>query len=144
MILGTKVIDLPLYLDDRGSLFEMIHNYDMTTFGQTYVVTDPVRGIVRGFHKHEKLTDYFCIVNGSAKFVLVDANGVQPVVESYVLSARKPQILVAPPGIFHGWVSLEDNTILVSTADQLYNKANPDEVRIPPESYGDVWSVKAK
>jgi len=66
---NLKVIDLKLRSDDRGDLFEAIHNYDIDKFGQVYVVQDRTRNTIRAFHKHHKLIDYFCIIHGSAKFV---------------------------------------------------------------------------
>ena len=71
---GVEVVQLKINEDDRGYLYEVIHATDkfMPKFGQTYIVGDRVRGIIRGFHKHKALWDYFHISHGSAKFVLVD------------------------------------------------------------------------
>jgi dTDP-4-dehydrorhamnose 3,5-epimerase len=91
--------------------------------------------------------DYFCILSGSAKFVLRDD---RPESETYqqmmsiVTSGRKPRLITIPPGVFHGWMSLEDNTMMLSIADVIYNPTTPDEVRVPPESFGDVWTVKGR
>jgi dTDP-4-dehydrorhamnose 3,5-epimerase len=143
---GVAVKSLPVHEDDRGSLYELIHAYEMDKFGQVYVVNDPVRGTVRAFHKHKALTDYFCITSGRAKFVLVDGEpGTdEAVMLSAVLDGRRPQLLTVPPGVWHGWMSLEDNTTLVSVADELYQHQNPDEVRVAPDTWGDVWTVKGK
>ena len=69
---GLKIIPLKTFFDDRGYLFEIIHNYEMTKFGRVYAAGDPVRGTVRAFHKHFISWDHFCILKGSAKFVFVD------------------------------------------------------------------------
>ena len=53
-------------------------------------------------------------------------------------------MIVVPPGVYHGWMALEDDTQLISTASEVYNREKPDEVRIPPESFGDVWEVKGR
>jgi dTDP-4-dehydrorhamnose 3,5-epimerase-like enzyme len=53
-------------------------------------------------------------------------------------------MIIVPPGIYHGWMSLEDNTIMISVASEVYNKEKPDEVRIPPDSFGDVWTIKGR
>lgn len=39
---------------------------------------------------------------------------------------------------------LKDNTIMISVASEVYNKEKPDEIRIPPNSFGDVWTTKYK
>jgi len=61
-----------------------------------------------------------------------------------VIGERRPRLLVMPPGVYHGWMSLEDDTLMVSTASEVYNRENPDEVRIPPDSFGDVWTVQGR
>jgi len=55
-----------------------------------------------------------------------------------------PNLLVIPPGIFHGWMSLEDDTQLISTANDMHKSDNPDRIIIPQDSFGDVWSMKFK
>jgi dTDP-4-dehydrorhamnose 3,5-epimerase len=110
-------------------------------------VGDPVRGTIRAFHKHEELWDWFFISHGSAKFVLKDDREDSPTNEemmTVVISAQAPRLLVVPPGVFHGWISLEDDTQMVSTASHTYNQENPDETRIPPDSFGDVWEVTGR
>ncbi|HPO68530.1 MAG TPA: dTDP-4-dehydrorhamnose 3,5-epimerase family protein [Candidatus Pacearchaeota archaeon] len=144
---GLEIIPFMVSFDDRGYLFEIIHNYDMSKFGQVYVVGDPVRGVIRAFHKHNILWDYFCIIKGSAKFVFVDDRKESKTFkqqEIIILSEKSPKMIIVPPNIYHGWMSLEDNTIMISIASEVYNKENPDEVRISPDSFGDVWTIKGK
>ena len=52
-------------------------------------------------------------------------------------------MIVVPPGVYHGWMSLEDDTQLVSTASEVYNREKPDEVRIPPNSFGTFGKSRA-
>jgi dTDP-4-dehydrorhamnose 3,5-epimerase-like enzyme len=147
------------HVDDRGWLYEVIHITDsfLPKFGQTYLVGNPARSAIRGFHKHRALWDYFCIVKGSAKFVLVVADEEEVMeaarkgsvmgpdaLETYVLSALRPQLLVVPAGVWHGWMSLEDETMLLSTASEVYNPQQPDEVRAPSAIFGDVWTVAGR
>lgn len=145
----VQLIELTVREDDRGYLYEILHVTDafVPQFGQVYLVGDPTRNTIRAFHKHAELHDWFCIVHGSAKFILKDdrpGSTTLGEMQTYVLSARCPKLLVVPPGIFHGWMSLEDDTIMISTASHLYNREKPDEVRIPPDSFGDVWTVKGR
>lgn len=154
MIDGVKVIDLLTHEDDRGYLIEVARHADdpgphgvVHQFGQVYLVADPVRGTVRAFHKHAELWDWFFISHGSAKFVLKDDRDDSPTcgdMVTVIASQRKPRLIVVPPGVYHGWMSLEDDTQLVSTASHTYNSEGPDEVRIPPDSFGDVWTVKGR
>ncbi len=159
MIEGVRVIPLERHIDDRGYLYEMIHATDdyLPKFGQTYVVASPARNTIRGFHRHDLLWDYFCVVRGTGKFIVAkhpDADvqaasaagkSMKPdQIESFVLSDRKPSLLIVPPGHWHGWMSLEDETIVVSTGSEVYDRSTPDELRVSPGVFGDVWAVKGR
>ncbi|MBM3334710.1 dTDP-4-dehydrorhamnose 3,5-epimerase family protein [Candidatus Sumerlaeota bacterium] len=152
------LVPLTVHEDDRGYLFEMAHKSDPFVSGagveirQVYCVGDRIERIVRAFHKHDQLHDWFCIVKGSAKFVLVDD---RPDSKTYrkadqvVCSDRAPKLLVVPPGVYHGWMSLEPDTVMISTASHEYNRERPDEYRVPPTAFndllgGDPWEIKGK
>jgi dTDP-4-dehydrorhamnose 3,5-epimerase len=154
VIEGVAIIDLVVNEDDRGSLTVVARSVQdsrpngvIESFGEVYVVCDPVRHTIRAFHKHHIMWDYFCILNGSAKFVLRDdriESATYQQMMTIVISGRKPRLITVPPGVFHGWMSLEDNTMMLSIADVIYNPSAPDEVRVSPESFGDVWTVKGR
>lgn len=153
-IQDVQLIPLTAHVDDRGYLIEIARikaaagsHAVVHQFGQVYLVGDPTRGTIRAFHKHKLLWDYFFISHGSAKFILVDDREDSPSyrhLNIFILSERNPGLLVVPPGVYHGWMSLEDDTQMISTASEVYNPENPDEVRIPPDSFGDVWTVKGR
>ena len=154
MIHEVQVIPLTTYQDDRGFLMEIVRVVGgeephalAHKFGQVYLVGNPVRGSVRAYHKHAELWDWFCIVHGSAKFVLKDDrpdSATYGEMHTVVAGARAAKLIVVPPGVYHGWMSLEDDTLLISVASRTYNRDAPDEVRIPPDSFGDVWTVKGR
>ena len=149
MIDGVQVIPLESHVDDRGYLIELVHGSDefLPKFGQVYFVCSVARNTIRAFHKHEVLWDYFFISSGSAKFALRDDRPTSPTYEAMmtvVTGVHNPTLLVIPPGIFHGWMALEDNTHLISTASEEYNRENPDEVRVPPDSWAYDWKVHGR
>jgi dTDP-4-dehydrorhamnose 3,5-epimerase len=149
MIEGVALVPLVARVDDRGYLIEILRASDthFTKFGQVYLVGNLVRGTIRAWHKHEILWDFFFISHGSAKFALRDdrkESATHGEINSFVISERNPALLVVPPGVFHGWMSLEDDTQLISTASDVYNREKPDEVRVPPDSFGYDWSIQFK
>jgi dTDP-4-dehydrorhamnose 3,5-epimerase len=154
VIENVKVIDLTTREDERGYLTEVARYAGdlephgvVHQFGQVYLVGDPVRGTIRAFHKHQQLWDWFFISHGSAKFVLKDDRPESPTfgeMAVVVVSMRHPRLIVVPPGVYHGWMSLEDDTQMISIASHTYNRDNPDETRLPPDAFGDVWTVKGK
>jgi dTDP-4-dehydrorhamnose 3,5-epimerase len=146
----VKVRDLKVYSDDRGNLFEMLRSDDkeFKTFGQVYLVEDRIPFTIRAFHKHFKLWDHFCITHGSGKFVFFEGdfpaveNKIKP--EIIVLDSRRPKLISVPPNIWHGWMSLEADTQMVSIASDPYNRENPDEERCDPYIIGkEIWEIKA-
>lgn len=153
-IQGVQLIPLTAHMDDRGYLVEVIRRAGggephavAHQFGQVYLVGNMARGIVRAFHKHNELWDWFFISHGSAKFVLKDDRQSSPTfgrLATFITGARRPALIVVPPGVYHGWMSLEDDTQMVSIASHMYDSSQPDEVRIPPDSFGDVWTVKGR
>lgn len=154
MIQDAKVIDLVAHMDDRGYLIEIARctggeepHAVVHKFGQVYLVGDMARGTIRAFHKHNELWDWFFISHGSAKFVLKDDRKDSPTygeMMTIVVGERRQRLIIVPPGVYHGWMSLEDDTQMVSTASHTYNRQQPDEVRIPPDSFGDIWTVEGR
>jgi dTDP-4-dehydrorhamnose 3,5-epimerase len=139
----VQQIFLTVHEDDRGYLWEVVHHSDafVSRFGQVYMVGDRVAQVVRAYHKHAELHDWFCIVHGAAKFVLVDDRATS---SSYrktdvlIGSGRTPSLIVVPPGIYHGWMSLEPDTLMCSVASHEYRRSNPDEVRVPPDHFDEI------
>lgn len=158
-----RIIDLTRHVDDRGDLAELWrYSWDLVehqagVINQVYTVFDPGAFTVRAYHRHQYLWDLFHIASGSAKFHLVEGPQRFPTPERGIvrnpgahekvvtLSSRKPQLLVVPPYYWHGWMSLEPNTLLISLASHEYDHKHPDEERIPFNVFGEsVWQVQPK
>ncbi|MBC8235357.1 dTDP-4-dehydrorhamnose 3,5-epimerase family protein [bacterium] len=152
--LGTPPTFQYPFVDDRGILYEVWHASDkyVPEVKQVYVVNSFSPESVRAFHKHANLFDLFIIIRGTAKFVLVDDREDSPtyykqmeVMDVVVLTAENPRLLVVPPGVFHGWKPVvPEGATLLSLATEEYIHDNPDEVRIDPYTFGDVWTVKGR
>jgi len=150
MIKDVQLIPLRTNVDDRGYLTVFASSKrpdapDIPQIREVYLVGNFSKGTIRAFHKHAQLWDYFFISHGSAKFVLVDDRKDSPThkeVNTFVLSHKSPGLLIVPAGVYHGWMSLEDDTQMVSVASEIYNREKPDETRVPFDSFGDVWSIK--
>lgn len=131
-------------VDDRGFLYQIYGNYEskFPSVKRIYVVGNFSRGTIRGFHKHREEWKGYFVSNGSAKFVIVDENKNML---TYILSSKNPTILIVPPEYFHGWVSLEENTILIGISNKNLEESLKDDVRIDPFTFGkELWDVKAR
>ncbi len=94
---------------------------------------------MRAFHCHKRKEDYFSVTSGVALVILVKDGKV----ERYTMSASKPQLLVIPPEVYHGWKSLTDNTHLLNIVTEPFHTDDPDDHRISWDSFGeDIWQVK--
>lgn len=121
-------------------------------WGQTYVVCSKAPFTKRGLHKHGTLFDWFYCVQGMAKVVVIDDREESETYQhlmSVILSEENSTLLRIPPGCYHGWINLIENTKLICTGSHVYQDivkqfGKPDESRIGPMTYGDIWSIKGK
>lgn len=139
MIEGVVLKDLIVHQDERGALFEILRNDspEFKAFGQTYItICKP--GWVKGWHYHLQQQDYFCVLRGKAKIVLFDRRDESKTkgeINEYELAAEKPQSLVIPVGVVHGFEGLSpDEAWIINIPNQLYNYKQPDEFRITLDS----------
>ncbi|MCP4723454.1 MAG: hypothetical protein GY863_00385 [bacterium] len=160
---GVEIVKRTTHSDDRGDLTEIYrtdehYHEDMVNkyveygnskpeqINQVYIVKNPVRDTIRAFHKHEHLWDFFTIIHGRAKFILVDDRKDSPTYLNKMIiiaDAANVKMIVVPPGVHHGWQSLIDDTILLSIASHTYYREKPDEARVPYTEY-DNWKIEFK
>jgi len=146
LIEGVKNNPVKSFIDDRGFLSQILPEGDQSfEIKRIYSTGNFVKGTIRGFHKHKKEKKVFFVPSGAAKFVLVDDrknSSTYKAIDTFILSKLNPSVLVIPTGVFSGWMSLEDQTIVLGISSQPFDKENPDDERVDPNSFGDVWNVK--
>jgi len=143
MSLQPKQIPLECHVDDRGFLYQIYGNYNgFPQAKRIYVVGNFGSGTIRGFHAHKEEWKCYFVAQGAAKFVLVDESNK---IKTYILSSKAPSVLLVPPKFSHGWVSLENNTLLIGLSNKSLEESLRDDVRTDPYKYGkDVWEVKPR
>ena len=132
MIKEVEVVQLNKQNDDRGWLLKIIMREQMAgdaPFGEFYV-TSIEPGAVRGQHYHNHCTEWFCVLTGQAKLVLVDlATGERQVIAMGDDSMLRVKI---PPMIAHGIQNVGKELLyLLVYADQPYDYNRPDAVPMP-------------
>lgn len=146
MIQGVENKLVQSFIDDRGFLSQVLPEGDESfDIRRIYVTGNFSKGTIRGFHKHEHEKKAFFVPFGSAKFVAIDDRKDSPTygeINSFVLSMLKPSVLVVPTGVYTGWMSLEEKTVVMGISSKSFDKNNPDDERADPNSFGDVWKVK--
>ncbi len=139
MIHGVAVKQLTVNVDERGSLMEILRADDeiFEKFGQAYVSLN-YPGVIRAWHYHKKQTDYFCVVKGMVKVALYDAREGSPTygeVNEFFIGERNNLLVKIPPGVYHGYKTIGvEPSLLINFPTEPYDRANPDEYRIPYNS----------
>lgn len=146
MIEGVKNTSVMSFIDDRGFLSQILPEGDESfNIKRLYSTGNFSKGVIRGFHKHKREKKAFFVPSGSAKFVAVDDrkdSSTYKEINKFVLSTLNPSVLTIPTGVHIGWMSLEDNTVVLGISSEPFDKENPDDERLDPYAYGDVWKVK--
>lgn len=139
---GVKLIVAPFFPDGRGSFFKPFH---IEFFQELGIAFSPVeqffsmshQGVLRGMHfqqgehAHEKLV---CCLAGRALDVIVD---VRPDSTSFnqpfavELDSETGKALLIPKGYAHGFLSLEDRTLMSYLTTSVHS---------PSHDGGVLWS----
>ena len=146
MIEGVRNNPVKSFIDDRGFLSQILPEGDESfQIARIYSTGNFSRGVIRGFHKHKREKKAFFVPTGSAKFVAVDdrkESSTFKEINTFVLSTLSPSVLTVPTGVYTGWMSLEDGTVVIGISSEKFDKDNPDDERLDPYAYGDVWKVQ--
>jgi len=144
MIQGAEVKPLTVLPDDRGFLMEMLREDEpiFERFGQVYL-TGCRRGVAKGWHYHQGQTDHFVCVGGTALVVLYDgrdSSATRGMVQEVILTSPPcreptPLLLKIPPLVLHGFTVREcEEARIINIPTHPYQRANPDEYRMPWDS----------
>lgn len=146
MIEGVKNRRVESFIDDRGFLSQILPEGDESfTIKRIYSTGNFSKGTIRGFHKHKKEKKGFFVTSGSAKFVVVDDRKDSPTykeINTFILSTLNPSVLTVPVGVYTGWMSLQNDTVILGISSEPFDKENPDDERLDPFAFEDVWKVK--
>lgn len=146
LIQGLKNTKVQSFIDDRGFLSQILpEGNDSFQIKRIYSTGNYSKGTVRGFHKHKREQKAFFVTSGAAKFVAVDDRKDSPSfkeINTFILSMLNPSVLFIPTGVYTGWMSLEDKTVILGISSEPFDKENPDDERLDPYTYGNVWKAK--
>ena len=136
-IAGSSVRPLAVHPDERGRLFEILRSDDpdFVQFGQVYLTTAHP-GVVKAWHRHQKQTDFFCLIREQARFALYDDRPDSPTVgqvDEILCDERTPQLIVIPNRVWHGFKNIGAGEVMcINCPTEPYNAAVPDEDRLDP------------
>ena len=127
--IGVQLLDLEPHHDERGTFIEVFRqNWSPDAIFLQWNLVHSSPNTLRGVHVHHTHTDYLTAVNGRMTVGLKDLRQQSPTENLAVtveLLAQKPQVLLIPPGVAHGFWFAEAATHLYAvshywdTADEL-------------------------
>ena len=141
-----EIKKLNIFANDQGYLFETIRADDKIyggKFGQVLVsVLYP--GVVKGWHLHNKQTEYTTCTNGNIKYVALKENsdGTKSV-QIVMMGEKNPIAIKVPTGVWHGYMPLANKEATVlHLMDTPFDIKDDDTMRKDPYEFGDFWTVK--
>jgi len=152
---GVQLINLNLFLDDGGSLAEIVRFDDngnlqilpefkvkQSTFSQM------LPGTIKAFHLHYNQEDVWFINPYDRLLIgLFDARKESPSYKRsmrFVMGGGRAQILYIPRGVAHGLANIwQAPANMIYFVNQCFDANNPDEHRLPWDTLGeDFWQIK--
>ena len=147
---GCYEVSLDFRPDQRGFFIKTFVNslFREKGLAVTYsedFYTSSKKGVLRGMHFQlppKGLAKIIYCLSGSVLDVFLDLRVNSPTYlqyESLILSPAQPRVLYLPEGIAHGFLSLEDDSIVCYKVDQEYDPDLDSGIRW--NSFGFNWSV---
>jgi len=116
-IAGVGIVELRAFSDERGRFMETFRrewfpqvNWDRLQMNRS----DSRKQVLRGLHWHRRQVDYWVVIRGSIRAVLVDlrrSSATWRRVERVEMGADSGPGLFIPEGVAHGFLALEDATL---------------------------------
>ena len=146
---GVMIKTLRKHADQRGFFVEQLKRGDLDDEGRPFLPEQPfaqtsrslayARGgnppeLIKAFHWHRRQWDYWDVVQGNARVVLVDLREGSPSqgrTQSLILGEHSPLVVAIPPLVAHGYQVLDlRDVVLCYYVTEPYDPADPDEGRI--------------
>jgi dTDP-4-dehydrorhamnose 3,5-epimerase len=148
-IKDVAIIPINKYEDSRGSLsvlasFERKDAPEMSKIEEVYFAEVPKHATIRAGHKHYKTEEIFVILEGSGKFVFVDDRKDSPTygkINSFILNGKNKSALFTPIGVYHAWISIEDNTKCLAISSKAYHKEDTDTYQTDLAVFGNELKI---
>lgn len=144
---GVLRLKLPAFEDGRGRMLEAFRReWKDSVFGDELQVNCSYsrEGVIRGLHFHVRQTDYWLPVQGRMKVALFDVRPASPSHRLCItmdLSSEKPEGLIIPPGVAHGFAALSDLHLLY-VVNRYYTGADEYGIAWDDPDLGIDWGLE--
>jgi dTDP-4-dehydrorhamnose 3,5-epimerase len=152
---GILIIEPKVFTDDRGCFFESFNSKKLSDSGiKADFVQDNVsrskKGVLRGLHYQldpMAQTKLLTVLSGKILDVAVDLRAGSPTFGKHLsveLSSDNKRMVVIPKGFAHGFVALEDNTLVMYKCDNYYSPVHERGIRYNDPSLNINWILPDK
>ncbi len=150
----AKKVPIKFNVDDRGVLWQIFDSkndkisfdgaeyLELPSIKRVYKVENFSKDTIRGMHFHKKEWKFFTVIRGSVKFVISPTENVTDKTKIFVLSCKKPEVLIVPPNNYNGWKSLEEDTVVLGLSNFSLEETLKDDFRILPTPFMKLFEVE--
>lgn len=150
---GVHLLQPKIFKDHRGDFIKTYHSYIFEDLGISFTpqeefISTSHKGVLRGMHfqmpPHDHAKLVYCI-SGRVLDVLLDLRRESPTygqTASAELSGKNHHQFYMPKGIAHGFLSLEDNSVMVYKSSSVHSPEH--DTGITWDSFGFKWPEKEK
>ncbi|MBI2031231.1 MAG: dTDP-4-dehydrorhamnose 3,5-epimerase family protein [Candidatus Levybacteria bacterium] len=137
MIDGVHIKKLSKIPDERGTIMHMLREDDreFERFGEVYF-SKSYPGIIKGWHKHKKMTLNYCVAEGMIKLVLFDDRKNSKTykrLQEIFVGEDNYCLVQIPPGVINGYKTIGVKpAVLINCSTHPYNEK--EIIRIDPLS----------
>ena len=137
------LLDGGSFIDERGQLV-FVNNVPLTEVQRFYLIANQSTATVRAWQAHKVESKLLFAVRGSFFIAAVkiddfDAPSLHLSVETFVLKAEQPQLLIIPGGYANGIRALTDDHQLLVFSSLSLDESKKDSYCFPAEWWFD-WS----
>jgi dTDP-4-dehydrorhamnose 3,5-epimerase-like enzyme len=134
---GVILEEIKRFGDDRG---DFINVPFLEAFKRSYIINNTQVGVVRAFHGHKNEGKLFYVPKGAFKFIIMNMNDNSW--KEYILLASVPKVLFVPAGFYNGFVSLSEDSLLITYSTSSIDESRADDMRLPFDTLGEnVWKI---
>jgi dTDP-4-dehydrorhamnose 3,5-epimerase-like enzyme len=143
------LMPIEIYQDSRGWSFMNILQ-DLKDFGQ-FNFSHINGGTVKAWHRHKHQHDLWIVTRGDLKVAVAreqketvpfEPIGEEVIIWSAVIGEHNPNLLIIPPGLWHGCSAISGPADLLYCVTKIYNRESPDEERQRHGAYVFDWGIE--
>lgn len=151
---GAYLVDFFYAGDARGGFTKSFEKDIFSNAGIVFSLNETFasvsqKNVIRGLHFQTNMPQakLVSVISGSAWDVIVDLRIESPTFMKWkaeVLSAENHRGFYVPRGFGHGFLSLQDNTVMLYQCDGKYDPETDGGIRFDDSNIGIEWPIDAK